>query len=71
MAFRVKIDPDKCKSCRLCIAACPKNIMSLSEQKNVQGFELAVCIDEEKCIGCKACAEVCPDVAIEIIKEND
>lgn len=71
MSFRIIVDPEKCKSCELCIAACPKHIMRLSEVKNARGFELAQCFDESKCIGCKICAEVCPDVAIEIIKEND
>lgn len=70
MKYRVKVDPDKCKSCQLCVAACPKKIMKLSDKKNSRGFEIAICVDEDLCIGCQACAQVCPDVAIEIDKED-
>ncbi len=66
--FKIKVDPIFCKSCELCVVACPKKIMKISDKKNDRGFSLAVCMDEEACIGCMACAEVCPDVAIEIIR---
>jgi 2-oxoglutarate ferredoxin oxidoreductase subunit delta len=66
--FRVKVDPNLCKSCELCIAVCPKKIMVISDQKNDLGFRLALCTDHSACTGCMACALVCPDVAIEIIR---
>lgn len=68
MAFKVKVDARRCKSCELCVAVCPKKIMEISDRKNEQGFWLAVCVDESVCTGCLACAQVCPDVAIEILK---
>ncbi len=71
MLYRITVDPEKCKSCSLCIAACPKHIMSLSDKTNSRGFEVVECVDLSQCIGCKACAEVCPEVAIEITKENE
>lgn len=71
MLYRIIVDPEKCKSCGLCLAACPKHIMKISDQKNSRGFEVAECFDLSQCIGCKACAEICPDAAIEIVKENE
>ncbi|NTV52960.1 MAG: 4Fe-4S binding protein [Candidatus Firestonebacteria bacterium] len=68
--FKVKVDAKRCKSCELCVAVCPKNIIVISEKKNEQGFRLAVCQDEDACTGCLACAQVCPDVAIEIVRKE-
>ena len=68
--FKVKVDACRCKSCELCVAACPKKIIKISDQKNELGFRLAVCVDESTCTGCLACAQVCPDVAIEIVRRE-
>lgn len=64
------IDIKKCKGCELCIGACPKKILKMSEQTNLQGIHYSVCIDEESCIACTFCAIMCPDAAIEIIKTD-
>ncbi len=66
--FKVRVDARRCKSCELCVAACPKKIMLISDRKNEQGFRVAACRDEKTCTGCLACALVCPDVAIEIVR---
>ncbi len=70
MAFRVKVDPALCKSCELCVPACPKKIMIITDSKNELGFKVAGCTDARQCTGCLACALVCPEVAIEISKEE-
>ena len=57
-----------CKSCNLCVAICPMNIMAISEKTNEKGYFVATCINQEKCTGCTLCATVCPDVAIEVYK---
>jgi 2-oxoglutarate ferredoxin oxidoreductase subunit delta len=71
MKYHLKIDPRRCKSCELCIAACPKKILVLSDKVNELGFHIITCVDEKECTGCQACAQVCPDVAIEIYKESE
>ena len=68
--FKVKVDARRCKSCELCIPACPKKIMLISDRKNELGFKVAVCRDESACTGCLGCAQVCPEVAIEIFREE-
>lgn len=68
MAFIIRIDARRCKSCELCVAACPKKIMLISDRKNELGFRIAACGDESACTGCAACGQVCPDAAIEIVK---
>ncbi|MDR0315136.1 MAG: 4Fe-4S binding protein [Oscillospiraceae bacterium] len=64
---KVIIDPDVCKSCELCITACPKNIIDIDKKMiNDKGYHPAIVIDQEKCIGCSACAIMCPDCAITV-----
>ena len=59
---------ERCKGCSLCIRACPKKILQLSNKFNSKGYHTSICIDESQCIGCKLCAQTCPDMVIEIYK---
>lgn len=62
---KVIINPNLCKSCELCIKACPKNILALDKDTiNAKGYHPAKVIKPEDCIGCCACATMCPDCAI-------
>ena len=67
-SYRVKVDARRCKSCELCVPACPKKIMVITGKKNELGFKIAGCRDEALCTGCLACALVCPETAIDIVK---
>jgi 2-oxoglutarate ferredoxin oxidoreductase subunit delta len=60
------IDQERCKGCMLCISACPKKILKMSNNINKQGSGYPECFDESKCIACTFCAIICPDSAIEI-----
>lgn len=67
---RVEVNEERCKSCQLCLNACPKHIIAISADKmNTQGFRPAEVVEPEKCIGCAFCATVCPDCAITIYEE--
>lgn len=61
---KVVIDETKCKSCYLCINACPKHVLSIGEKIGKTGNFLVKIDKENECIGCKSCAMVCPDLAI-------
>ncbi|MFH1033660.1 MAG: 4Fe-4S dicluster domain-containing protein [Pseudomonadota bacterium] len=67
MTAKVKILKDRCKGCGLCVAACPKQNLSLGSKFNASGYAFAKAGDD--CIGCAFCAELCPDIAIRVYKE--
>lgn len=47
-----------CTKCGKCVAACPKNAMSLKEE--------CLVIDRDICVSCGSCVEVCPNSARQI-----
>ncbi len=65
---KITIHENKCKGCGLCILACPKKLLNLSDKINQKGYHPAECSDMEKCIGCAFCARMCPDSVITVEK---
>jgi 2-oxoglutarate ferredoxin oxidoreductase subunit delta len=66
---KVTFQTDRCKGCGLCVQACPKKIVALSDDKlNAKGFHPAEVVEMEACIGCAFCATMCPDCVITVEK---
>ena len=66
---KVTFDTDRCKGCGLCVDACPKKILVMSEKElNAKGYHPAAITNENQCIACAFCALMCPDVVIRIEK---
>ncbi|HHT83039.1 MAG: 4Fe-4S dicluster domain-containing protein [Christensenellales bacterium] len=61
-----KIKKELCKGCGLCVTACPKKILRISEESNDNGYFVVENFNPEECIGCANCAVMCPDCVIEV-----
>lgn len=63
---KITVFYDWCKSCGICVAFCPKEVLAMDENRRV--FAQA----PEKCIACHMCEIRCPDFAISVeeIKPN-
>ncbi len=69
MAGKIIIDTEKCKGCGLCVVACPKGSIVISEQSNAKGYYPPRQANDD-CTGCCNCAVVCPDAAIEVQRDD-
>ena len=56
----ITIFSDWCKSCGICVAFCPKEVLAMDENRRI--FAKA----PEKCIACHMCELRCPDFAINV-----
>lgn len=66
---RVEILNEYCKSCSLCVDACPKKVLRISDKINDKGYRYVEQVGED-CIGCGICAVRCPDAVIEVFREE-
>ena len=63
-SYRHVVREKYCKGCGICVAFCPKQVLSL---KNGKVFAEK----PELCIGCRMCELRCPDFAIEIRQKGE
>ncbi|HPD97543.1 MAG TPA: 4Fe-4S binding protein [Synergistales bacterium] len=64
---RINVLAEFCKSCGLCVQACPVKVLRISETINSKGYRPAEQF-KEGCIACGMCATTCPDAAIEVFR---
>ena len=57
---KVEITPEECKGCELCVAECPKKVLSMSKEINQFGYNYAQ-YSGDGCIGCGFCFYACPE----------
>lgn len=57
--FEIIIDETLCRSCQLCIAFCPTQVL-----ESTYPFRKAEVVNINACIGCRLCELLCPDWAV-------
>lgn len=72
MKGTIRIRSALCKSCGLCIEACPKGSIFISRKINEKSYFPAEFKNQEDnpCTGCGLCAVVCPEAIIEVYREK-
>jgi 2-oxoglutarate ferredoxin oxidoreductase subunit delta len=61
------IDVEACKGCELCIAACPPQVLRMTDDVvNTRGYRYPELLPG--CTGCKACSQICPDFCFQVYK---
>ena len=66
---RIEVAEQYCKSCSLCVTACPKKVLRISDKINEKGYRPMEQF-EEGCIACGLCAMTCPDAAITVYRQE-
>ncbi|PLV56981.1 ATP-binding protein [Thermotoga sp. SG1] len=64
MGYRIEVNYDWCKACKLCSWVCPTKAITSDELGRPM-------IREEKCIGCLRCEKICPEMAIEVLGSEE
>ena len=59
----VWVDSDRCKGCRLCVAACPTGSLRIGESVNRLGYHPAEFLQGTGCTACGVCFYACPEPA--------
>lgn len=68
----VVIDTERCKGCKLCVVACPTQVLALTTNEvNHRGYPFCLAEKPEACIGCSSCAIVCPDGCITVYRKKE
>ena len=67
----VKIKPESCKGCALCIERCPMDALQLGyfHKANAKYHKIAE-LDPYRCVGCGACARRCPTESLQLISRD-
>ncbi|MBO5754066.1 MAG: 4Fe-4S binding protein [Proteobacteria bacterium] len=65
----LSIDTKRCKSCGLCLRACPRDCLKISTERNRAGYLVIQLVKPQNCIACGLCVRTCPEPACLIIRE--
>jgi 2-oxoglutarate ferredoxin oxidoreductase subunit delta len=65
----VAVNTEECKGCKLCVDACPVDVLSISSLFNVHGYNHAE-YEGQGCTGCGVCFYACPEPGALVVFKN-
>ena len=66
---KITVNDELCKGCYLCMEACPKEAIEVSDCRNASGCYPVRQTNDGVCTACGQCALVCPEAAIEVERD--
>ncbi len=67
----IKVIPERCKGCGICIEFCPKKVLAFSKDINKKGYHYPEVMEDTNCVNCHFCEILCPDFAIFSQEDSD
>ncbi|MDD1773306.1 MAG: ferredoxin family protein [Methanomassiliicoccales archaeon] len=74
--MEVRVNPEYCKGCRLCVTVCPRKVIEEGTELSEKGYVPPMVAHPEKCANwkrtdkrkavCEMCILTCPDHALEL-----
>ncbi len=65
----VAVNVEECKGCKLCVEACPVNVLFIAESYNTHGYNPSEYLGEG-CTGCGVCYYACPEPGALVVFKN-
>lgn len=65
----VAVNVEECKGCKLCVEACPVDVLHLADGFNTHGYSPAE-YSGEGCTGCGVCFYACPEPGAITVYKN-
>ena len=70
--YRLKVNPQTCKACGLCVKRCPMDAIRLEfSDKSDNKYNKAPVLDETLCLGCGVCVHKCPTDSLTLERRED
>lgn len=70
--YRVKIKPETCKACGLCVKRCPMDAIQLKfSAVAINKFGKAPALDADLCLGCGVCVHKCPTESLTLERKAE
>ena len=65
----VAVNVEECKGCKLCVEACPVDVLHIANSFNTHGYNPAE-YEGEGCTGCGVCYYACPEPGAITVYKN-
>ncbi len=66
----IEIKSTQCKGCAVCVSACPKKCIQMSETLNAAGYPAAEFV-QNGCTACGFCFYACPEMGTITVFQKD